>query len=67
VDVRTLRFMSSSCICAVLGWTHIIASERKEEQYPIQVLWDPVNGWERRSLGAIVSVASVSLTFEPPL
>jgi hypothetical protein len=67
IDVRSLRFMASSCICALLGWTNTVASEREENQYPIEVLWDPGNGWERRSLEAIVRVASVALTLEPPL
>src|SRR5215470_8914000 len=45
VDLRTLRFMNSSCICVLLGWTNAVASERRDEQYPIQVLWDPSIGW----------------------
>jgi hypothetical protein len=67
IDLRALRFMNSSCICAFLDWTNTASGERVEDQYPIHVLWDPKNGWERRSLDAIVRVASGRVALEPPI
>jgi hypothetical protein len=65
VDIRTLRFMNSSCICALLGWANTVANGRPDEQYPIEVRWDPAIGWERRTLKALLSVVSGAVTLDP--
>jgi hypothetical protein len=65
LDVRGVRFMNSSCISAVLGWTSAVASAELRDRHPIRILWDPAVGWQRRSLTAIAAVGSGLIRLDP--
>jgi hypothetical protein len=65
LDVRSVRFMNSSCISAILGWTNAVATDERRVHYPIRILWDPDVGWERRTLTAIAAVGSGLIRLDP--
>ena len=67
LDLRGVRFMNSSCIATLLGWTNAVANDDRGNQYTIRILWDPDVGWERRSLSAIAAVAAGVIQLDPCL
>jgi hypothetical protein len=53
VDVRSLDFMSSSCIKAFVTWLVQIQSAPSEQQYRVHFLFDRSRGWQKRTLTAL--------------
>ena len=65
VDLRKLAFMSSSCFKDLLVWVvNVSAAQRDQERHRIRFIPDSRRGWQKRSLRALVSVATDNVTID---
>jgi hypothetical protein len=60
VDLRDLRFMSSSCLKSLVTWLGAVQDLDASAQYVIRFLSNPQTHWQRRSLAAL-SCFAISL------
>jgi hypothetical protein len=57
VDVRRLEFMNSSCLASFVWWISTVQEQPAEDRYRIVFLSSPTVYWQRRSLGALATLA----------
>ena len=53
VDLRTLAFMNSSCLKALVSWVTQIQDLPRDERYRITFLSSPALRWQRHSLARL--------------
>lgn len=56
VDVRALRFATSSCLRVFADW--VLGATEGSAPYKIVFLSSPKHSWQRRSLGALVTASN---------
>ena len=55
LDVRSLDFLSSSCLASLVSWIAQLSDKDKRARYRIIFRSDLAQRWQRRSLPALVS------------
>lgn len=55
VDLKGLRFMSSSCFKVMVTWLATLGALPAEERYRVRFLSDPTQHWQKRSLSALAA------------
>jgi hypothetical protein len=66
MDLRTLEFMSSACLKAVLSWIEGVLSLDAERRYSVRFITDPSIHWQKRTLQTVRCFAPelISITTE---
>jgi hypothetical protein len=55
LDLRELKFMSSSCFKVFVTWLTDVRELPADEQYRVRFVSDPAQHWQRRSLSALAA------------
>jgi hypothetical protein len=55
VDLKGLKFMSSSCFKVMVTWLAALKDIPAGERYRIRFLSDPAQHWQKRSLSALAA------------
>jgi hypothetical protein len=57
MDLRTLEFMNSSCLKALVSWISAVQDQVEQSRYRITFISNPDLHWQRRSLHALSRIA----------
>lgn len=57
MDLRSLEFMNSSCLKALVSWISAVQDQPEGARYRITFISNPDLHWQRRSLNALSRIA----------